>query len=274
MQLLVDRDSDQLAIHLHAPSTGGALVVILPAMGVPARYYERFAVALNAAGFGVAVADLRGTGASRPRPGRTSRYGFRELTDDVDAVLDALRPHRTGRQTLLLGHSLGGQLAVMRLTRSAAGVDGLILVAVGLPYWRAYGRRRLGVLGFTQGINAVSAALGVWPGWGFGGRQARGVIRDWAYTGRHGAFAPHLDVESRLGGIGLPVLAISVDHDQYTPPATTDHLVGKLTAATVRREHLSRDAAAVELDHFKWVKAGEPLAKLIVDWQLTIEPKS
>lgn len=266
MQLLVDRGADRLAVTLSDHPTADTLVVIFPAMGVPGSYYHRFASSLNDAGLAVATADLRGTGASGPRPSRASRYGYAELADDVGAVLDSLAGARSGRRTLLLGHSLGGQACMMRLAQKQDGVDGLILIAVGLPYWRVYGRQSIGVWGYTQGIGAVSAALGVWPGWGFGGRQARGVIRDWAYTARFGAFPPRLGVEERLADITLPVLAVSVDNDQYTPAPTVDFTVGKLPSARVRREHLTVTHAGMELDHFKWVKAGEPLAKLILDW--------
>jgi predicted alpha/beta hydrolase len=273
MQLTVDRGSDRLGIQLHpAEAPDAPLVVVFPAMGVPGGYYTRFARSLNEAGLGVAVADLRGTGASAPPPSRDSRYGYAELADDVAAVLDALAEHRAGRRTVLLGHSLGGQACVLHLAREAArgggnGVDGLVLIAVGLPYWRTYpAPARFAVLAMTQVINAVSAALRVWPGWGFGGRQARGVIRDWAYTARHGAFAAHLGAEPGLSQVDLPVLAISVDDDQYTPPATSDHLVSFLTAADVRREHLTSAEAGAPLDHFKWVKSGAALAPRIVGW--------
>ncbi len=273
MQLTVDRGSDRLAILLHpAQAPDAPLAVVFPAMGVPAGYYTRFAHSLNEAGIGVAVADLRGTGASAPRPSRDSRYGYPELADDVDAVLDALAEQRAGRRTVLVGHSLGGQAAVLHLAREAARgrghrVDGIILIAVGLPYWRTYPRlQRLAVLGMTQVVNGVSAALRVWPGWGFGGRQARGVIRDWAYTARHGRFPAQLAAEDGLAAIDLPVLAISVDDDQYTPPQTTDHLVAALPTATVTRDHLTTAEAGVPLDHFKWVKAGSTLAPRISHW--------
>lgn len=290
MQLIVDRGTDQLSVQVYPatspPATsppvgsppvgtsepvgasGAPLVVIVPAMGVPAGYYERFAHELNAVGMGVAVADLRGTGKSSPRPSRASRYGYTELADDVAAVLDALTEHRAGRRTILLGHSLGGQVGLLHLARTGdTGVDGLVLIATGLPYWRSYpGPSRIGVLGFAQTINTISAALRVWPGWSFGGRQARGIIRDWAYTARAGRFPAHLGAEERLADITVPVLALSVDDDQYTPPSTTDHLVAKLTGARVRREHLSREEAGIVLDHFKWVRAGQLVAARISDW--------
>jgi predicted alpha/beta hydrolase len=265
MQLVVDREGDRLAVQVTENPEADTAVVLFPAMGVPGGYYRRFVDALHDAGMAVAVADLRGTGLSHPPPSRASRYGYTELAGDVAAVLKALKPLREGRRTLLLGHSLGGQACVMHLAHSQEGVDGLVLIAVGIPYWRVYGRQGLGVYGFTQGINAVSTALGVWPGWGFGGRQARGVIRDWASTGRHGRFPAAF--EQRLRDVTVPVLAISVDGDQYTPRAATDFLVSKLESAKVRREHLTRAEAGTDVDHFKWVKAGAPLARMIREWQ-------
>lgn len=245
------------------------VVVIFPAMGVPAWYYKRFAGALVDAGMTVAVADLRGTGESRPRPSRSSRYGYGELAEDVGAVLEALSDVRQGKRTILLGHTLGGQACLIHLATltSTAGIDRLVLIAVGLPYWRTYARHRLGVYGFTQGIHLVSAVLRVWPGWGFGGRQARRVIADWAYTARHGRFPARLGAaDDRLRAISLPVLAISVDDDKYTPSPTVDFLVSKLEPAMVHREHLTRRRAGTGIDHFKWVRAGAPVAALIRQW--------
>jgi predicted alpha/beta hydrolase len=168
---------------------------------------------------------------------------------------------------LLLGHSLGGQVALLHLALTEqSNVDGVVLVAVGLPYFRSYRRgRRLAVLGFTQYIAGVSALLRIWPGWGFGGRQARGVIRDWGHTARTGRFPAMrgVDVEAGLRRVQTPTLAVSVDHDQFTPAPTLDHLVAKLTAAPVVREHYSTEQAGAPLDHFLWVRAAAPLASRI-----------
>jgi len=262
----VERGTDRLSVLVERHPTADTVVVIFPAMGVPGGYYRRFASVLVESGMTVAIADLRGTGESSPAPSRASRYGYGDLADDVGAVLASLEPFTRNKRVVLLGHSLGGQACLVHLARSQDGVDGLILIAVAVPYWRLYGRQKLGVYGFTQVINAVSKVLGVWPGWGFGGRQARGVIRDWAYTGRHGRFPPSVGAEEKLGAINLPVLAISVDNDQYTPRPTMDFLVSKLESAKVRREHLTRVAAGFDIDHFKWVRAGGPIAEMIRDW--------
>lgn len=262
-QEYVDRDGERIGLHLY-PDTPGPAVVIWPAMGVPAGYYRRFATELGAAGLSVAVADLRGTGTSTPAPSRASTYGYADLVGDVAAVLETLKPRLDGRPTVLLGHSLGGQLCALYLAmHRPTDIAGLALVAVGTPYWRAYpGARGPAILAYTQGIAATSALLGVWPGWTFGGRQARGVIRDWAHTARHGRY-PRLDgedVEAALATVRTPVLAVSVDNDRYTPASSVDHLCGKLPAAAIERAHYTVAEAAGPLDHFRWVRAGAPLA--------------
>jgi predicted alpha/beta hydrolase len=238
---------------LYANDAAETVVLVFPAMGVPASYYERFAKSLVDNGFEVFVAELAGT-------------DYAELADHVGATLAALAQRRLGRRTVLLGHSLGGQVCALHLARSGARVDGLVLIAVGIPYWRVYGPRGLGVLGFTQTINAISLLLRRWPGWGFGGRQPRGVIRDWAYTGRHGVFPRHLQAEHRLPDVEVDLLSITVDDDQYTPPATTGHLVRKLSRARVTQARLTSADAGMPLDHFKWVKAGATLGPVIQQW--------
>ncbi|WP_018214817.1 alpha/beta hydrolase family protein [Salinispora vitiensis] len=271
-QEFVEVDGARLGLQIYpepAETADAPLVLISPAMGVPARYYRPFATALRAAGLAVAVADLRGTGASTPRPSRRCRYGYAELATDVGAVLATLKEQRNGRRTLLLGHSLGGQTALLHLALTPGhDVDGLALVAVGLPWWRSYppGPRGYAVLPFSQTIAVATRLLGVWPGWGFGGRLARGVVRDWAYTARTGRF-PQLDgvdAEAALRDLRTPVLAVSVDNDQYTPHETLDHLCAKLTGAPITRERHGAEPGGSRLDHFSWTRtAATPLATRI-----------
>ncbi|WP_433392341.1 alpha/beta hydrolase family protein [Micromonospora sp. KLBMP9576] len=266
-QEYVEVDGARLGLQVYPEPDGVAdapVVLIVPAMGVRARYYRPFAGALRAAGLAVAVADLRGTGESTPRPSRSCRYGYPELAADVGATLAALKARRDGRRTLLLGHSLGGQAALLHLAlHDGHDVDGLALVAVGVPWWRVFpGPRGYGVLPYSQAIAGMTRLLGVWPGWGFGGRQARGVIRDWAYTARTGRF-PHLhtvDAEAAVRTLRTPVLAVSVDDDQYTPHETVDHLCAKLGVAPVERERYTPAQAGARMDHFTWVRASTPLA--------------
>ncbi|WP_018351084.1 alpha/beta hydrolase family protein [Longispora albida] len=256
-QIHLTHDGQQLGVHVYPDAAEDSpVVVFLPAMGVPAGYYKPWAAALRAEGLTPIIPDLRGTGSSRPRPARGTEHGLDELVSDVGTVLAALRPRLEGRKVLLAGHSLGGQLASLHLSRDPSGIDGLLLLATGVPYYRIYRHRRLGVLAFSQGIYAGARLIGYWPGWIFAGRQSKNVIRDWAYTSRHGRF-PMPGAEDALTTVDLPVLAVSVAGDQFTPSVTLDHLVGKLTSARVTRSHYR---APERVDHFTWVRAAGPLA--------------
>lgn len=274
----------------------GPVLVIWPALGVPARFYRPFAAVLRERGFGVVLADYRGQGENRPKVGRSDRYGYHEFASvDFPAVTAEVRKRCPGRPVVLLGHSLGGQIGVSYAGRHPGDLAGVILVAAGSPYFRAYPvLLGLRVLLSIQFVHAVASLVGYWPGdrLRFGGRQSRTLLRDWARINRTGRFrfagnsayegSAHSAYtgsgKSAYGGVGnaaydadlaelkLPVLAVSVEGDVYAPRSAVDHLCGLLRSADITRWH--HDA---RLDHFRWVKDGGPIADRIADWsrQLT-----
>jgi predicted alpha/beta hydrolase len=259
----IRHDGQVLALHHHPEPGDGPAVLVLPAMGAPAGYYTPLVSALAGCGLAPSVLDLRGHGASTPPPARGDRTDYRALSDDVSRVIDHIRSRHGGRPVVALGHSLGGQLAVLHLARGGA-LDALVLVAVGLPYWRSYrGVFGVGAAIAVQGIGAVAQVGRVWPGWGFGGRQAAGTMRDWARTARTGTYLAVLDDdESRhLAQLSLPVLAVDVEHDRFTPPPTTTQLLRLLPSAEVTRWTYTDAHAGTRLDHMRWVRASGPLAQ-------------
>ncbi|MET9547622.1 alpha/beta fold hydrolase [Streptomyces sp. NPDC006627] len=252
-------------------------VLVLPAMGTPARFYRRFARHLHDEGLTVLTADLRGQGEATPRAtDRGARdHGYRALVEeDLPAVLAAVRAELGPEPPLrLLGHSLGGQLALLYAALGTGpDVDGVALVASGSVWFRAYGPRRApGLLLGELLIAATATALGRWPGarLGFGGDQPKGAMRDWAHQGLTGRYAPKgsaLDYEAALAALDLPVLAVSVEHDTLAPATALDHLLGKVPRARLTRRHYTAREAGARLDHFAWTKAGGALAKQVAAW--------
>ncbi|MGW0532880.1 alpha/beta hydrolase family protein [Streptomyces sp. NPDC003032] len=252
-------------------------VLILPAMGTPARFYRHFARRLHDEGLTVLTADLRGQGEATPRA--TDRqahdHGYRAIVEeDLPAVLAAIRAELGSEPPLyLLGHSLGGQLGLLYAAlRAGPGVDGVALVATGSVWFRAYGPLRApGLLIGELLIAATATVLGRWPGTrlGFGGDQPKGVMRDWARQGRTGRYTAKgstLDYEAALAALELPVLAVSVDHDTLAPASALDHLLGKVPRARLTRRHYTEREAGGRLDHFAWTKAGGALAKQVAAW--------
>jgi len=146
-----------------------------------------------------------------------------------------------------------------------------VLVASGAPYWRRF--RHGWLIGAAYALAPWLAALvGHLPGRriGFGGNEARGVIADWARSGRSGRYAVAgmtQDFERLLAALQLPVLALRLQQDWLGPPASLAWLLGKLGPAARRVETILRDDLdGTPADHFGWMKAPAPVAARIAGW--------
>lgn len=104
-------------------------VVLVHGYGEHIARYDETARALTAAGWAVRGCDLRGHGESAGRRGFIRR--FDEYLDDV--ALLAARARETAGPLYLLGHSLGGLIAIHVALRKKAPLDGLILSS---PFFR------------------------------------------------------------------------------------------------------------------------------------------
>src|SRR3546814_668932 len=85
-----------------------------------------------------------------------------------------------------------GQLACCRLALDPHAASVLWLVASGAPYWRAFPPRTRWWLPLVyRFLPWLADACGALPGRriGFGGNEARGLIRDWSRTALSGRYA-------------------------------------------------------------------------------------
>lgn len=248
------------------------LLYWVPAMGIPARHYLPLAEALTARGIAVAVHEWRGIGSSNRRAGRTCDWGYRELLqDDLPAGMAALRERWSQARCWVGGHSLGGQLAALYASLHPGAFSGLLLVASGAPYWRCFRHAWLiGAAYLTAPL--LAKLLGYLPGRriGFGGNEARGVIADWARTGRTGCYAVDgmaQEFEQLLAALQLPLLALRLQEDWLGPPASLDWLLGKLGPAERTVEVITpQDLDGLPADHFGWMKTPASIAARIAAW--------
>ena len=248
------------------------LLYWMPAMGMPARHYLPLAQALAVAGVAVVLHEWRGIGSSDRRAGRDCDWGYRQLLqDDLPAGMAAVRQRWPQARCWLGGHSLGGQLGLLYASLHPHDFAGMVLVASGAPYWRRF--RHGWLIGAAYALAPWLAALiGHLPGRriGFGGNEARGVIADWARSGRSGRYAVAgmtQDFERLLAALQLPVLALRLQQDWLGPPASLAWLLGKLGPAARRVETILRDDLdGTPADHFGWMKAPAPGAARIAGW--------
>lgn len=257
--------ADGAALRLHAFRPAGparAVLLFSPALGMRAGYYDRLAAGLAEHGVATYLHEQRGHGASPLRPSWRCDFGYRELVEfDLPAMVDWIRAQHPGLPLVIGGHSLGGQLSALYAAAHPGEADGVILVACATPHFRAFpapmrNQIRIGSRLFV----ASSRLLGHYPGpwFGFGGREARGLIADWSRLARHGRFVPAgsaRDYEALLGRVRTPVLCLHAERDSFGPLQAVQEILDKMPAAPRTRVCLPADPAeSPRQAHFSWAR--------------------
>lgn len=218
--------------------------LISPAMGVPARVYRRLSEALGSgalgsgasasaasasgasaqSGFEVGVVARRGVEGGSPRPARAVDWSYEDEADDLAEAIAAARA-RTGGPVLVIGHSLGAQLAALAAQRSDHRPDGIVAIGASVPWFRHYGRRAVPFAALAASVRPVTAVVGHWPRQGFAGPTPRTLMRQWArmvLTGR-----PPFDLD---GSIRVRALMVRLGDDELV----TDQAAAAYEAAFSR----------------------------------------
>ena len=252
--------------------------IILPALGVSAGSYLRFARALSDRGRHVLVADLRGVSTSSVRARRGTDWGYLDLLDEeLRQLWVAADSYFPGSEKHWIGHSLGGHLALLHQARHLdQPVQRVELVASGSPWYVNYpgvyrhGTRLLGAF-----ARISSRWLGAFPGdWiGFGGKQGARLTREWAGFVTNGLPGPLADPDWNLGQalsqVKLPVHAVCMAGDTYCPRAATEHLIS-LTRCPATLQHLASIDGGRLPGHFEWMRHPHALVKMLC--QMAQEP--
>lgn len=268
---------DGTDFQLRVASSGhddGPVAILLPALGAAARFYERFARRLSAQGVTSITVDLRGQGESGPTPRRHTTSGYKEIVEsDLPRIVAAVGQEFPGRDFWLIGHSLGGQLALVFSGLHRSGIAGVVLIATGSAWYGGFsGFRRVRNLVLSQGIALISRSIGFWPGdfLGFGGRQSRVLMQDWAAqvrTGRYRATGSNIDYEAAMSDVRINVHIIEIEGDMLAPPGCVDHLSRKIPNANVTRWRYSHEmSGTTTLNHFSWARQSPGLAESVAAW--------
>jgi len=249
--------AELILVRAPAPLPGSPYLLWLPALGVAARHYLPLAQALAGLGVGVALHEWRGLGSSDRRAVRRCDWGYRQLLDDIDASASAAAAAWPDGRWWVGGHSLGGQFACVAASRASAAPAGILLAASGAPYWRCFAHPNWVRLAYLA-APWLARLVGYFPGRriGFGGNEARGVISDWAATGRTGNYGGQdidEDLERLLATQRAPVLALRMNGDWLVPAASLDFLLGKMPDAKARVEVLA-GRPGTDAAHFGWMK--------------------
>lgn len=261
---VVAGDGHRYSLLSRVPEHPRASLLWLPAMGVAAKHYLPLADALAQRGVAVFLHEWRGNGSSGLRAGRGGDWGYRELLlQDLPASEAAVAGAVPAARRIYGGHSLGGQLACCRLGLSPDAAQALWLVASGSPYWRAFpAPNRYWLPLAYRFLPWLAQTRGVLPGKliGFGGNEARGVIRDWARSGLSGRYAGDgiaFDLEAGISALRLPVRALALADDWLAPESSLRFLLSKLPRSPAAVDVLDARRLRTGADHFSWMKRPE-----------------
>lgn len=265
----VEADGHRWQVLSVTPRDPRRALVWLPALGVSARHYEPFARAVAAYGTAVVIHEWRGFGSSSMRASRRCDWAYRELlATDIPATRAAALELHGPVPLVAGGHSLGGQLATCSLALDPSFADELWLVASGAPYAGAFPPRyRLWLPSAYRLLALLARLFGALPGRriGFGGQEARGVIRDWSRTALSGIYrVPGVaDLEARMRAVDCSVRAVLLRDDWLAPPGSFQFLAGKLSSRSIDACTLDRSALGTEADHFAWMRHPHAVAKVL-----------
>ncbi len=235
-----------------------ATIVFLPALGVPLSYYARLFDVWAGDGHQVVGVEHRGQPLSPIRSIRRGRFGYSDMIrQDLPAVF-ALPEVRAASQVVLVGHSMGGALALLSTAAGTVAPDAVVTIATGTSWCSAeFGAlRRVQRYFGIRVVRTITRTVGYWPGhlFGFAGRQPSTVMRDWAYEASHGRFRLHrdsFDYEAALSRLRTPRLMLGIDGDHLINPRAVALLAKR--AANAARVQV-RTAGDVRVDHFSWAR--------------------
>jgi lysophospholipase len=240
------------------------VVVIAHGYGEHGGRYAHVAVRLNEAGYAVYVPDHHGHGRS---DGPRGRISLEEATNDLGQIVELAAGRNVGCELFLLGHSMGGALALRYAMAHQERLTGLVLIA---PLTRVDGAP------VAKAIVRTTARFA--PGIPLKRIDPRVVSRDPAVVHDYA-----MDPLVYHGGIPACTIAEFLEHSQTLPDGlprikvptllmygTSDRLVEPASSAMVGRRITSVDRTVTPYEGMGHELLNEPeqqqVLDQIVDW--------
>lgn len=273
---IIYSDKTKSKVAIYGTGKNNITLILIPAMGVRATFYNKFANNLSSRGFNVITADWRGQGYSSVRASRTMNFGYKEYIKDIKELIDYANIWFPDTKKIIVGHSLGGQIGSLLASRYSNLLGGLILITscnVHYKGWKSWAAKKIYIA--AKIFYPISKIIGFFPGniIGFGGKEARSVMKDWSNNGLSGTYNivnSNFDYEIALKTLCLPGLSISIENDFLASKKSVENLYKKFNSeSNIKHIHLAaNDKNILPLNHFSWTKEPDYFSEIIKKWIL------
>jgi len=178
-------------------------------------------------GWSVVAFDFRGHGDSRPVSPRGGGVRYDDFVAiDLPAVCDFARWQVPDRPVVVVGHSLGGHVALAAVGTGAASADAVVGLgaAVWLPFLEPSAVRWLAKRATLGAAAAVARRLGRFPARALrigSDDETRACVDDFrrfATSGRWTSADGAVDYWASLRRVGIPVLQVVSEGDRFECP--------------------------------------------------------
>jgi predicted alpha/beta hydrolase len=258
-----------------------ANLIVAGAIGVPQRFYRRFAKFAAAAGFSTLTLDYRGIGLSAPTNLRGAKINCLDWAQlDLAAAVDFMS--RENLSLYMMGHSFGGQAFGLLPNHDKVAKFCTFGTGAGWHGWMPRSER-LKVLGMWHVLAPLLTRWkGYWP-WtllGMGEDLPIDVYEQWKRWCRYPHYFlddPSMQREvSEFDRVRTPIMAANSIDDRWAPPVSRDaFMVGYKNAVMqtfdINPAHFGlknvghmgyfrSNAQPLWEDALRWLDAGTPLS--------------
>lgn len=258
-----------LAVEVREPPRARATAILLHSSMASRRIWNSskgrgFAATLAEHGVRTLALDFRGHGESGTPAARGGSWTFDDLaTEDLPALTRAARERWPRDRLTLVGHSLGGQVALTSLATGHASADAIAAMATNVwlpseepnPFLRA---RKQSVVTMMR---AVTRARGYFPARALGvgsDDESSAYMRGWSRNWDRDTWRSDddkIDFFAALTKLTVPVLAVaSIGDRSLCTPQAAFRFIRRASRADVRFELLRRaDDGGAPPDHMEMV---------------------
>jgi predicted alpha/beta hydrolase len=240
-----------------------AALMICSATGVKQSLYYKFAQFLSTQGYIVYTFDYAGIDLSKPdslKRFNTSASDW--ANNDIESVLKMIKAKHSDIPLLALGHSIGGQL--LGITPSNNQLDGIILVAAQMGYWKMWsGVQKYSMAFLWYVLMPISIKLnGYFPGKLLG--SSEDLPKDMAMEWNSWCRSPNYlfdrvdGADEMYNKVCVPLYSISAEDDKLAPQNVVDWISQRYQNAVVTRIHLTpKELNLKSIGHFGYFRSNK-----------------